>query len=143
MKIIIYGANEIGCIIAAEFFEDHDIIIIDQEKNRTDAFNKLDIGFVAGNGTCLPTLKDAQIEDADVFIACTDNDEANIVACITAKKISDVKTVCFISKEEYHTSMGCKKGSEYFCDLDLDFIIWPEELLMQEIFRIGWNEKTG
>ena len=136
MKIIIYGANEIGCIIAAEFFEDHDIIMIDQEKNRTDAFNKLDIGFVAGNGTCLPTLKEAQIEDADVFIACTDYDEANIVACLTAKKISDVKTICFISKEEYHTSIGCKKGSEYFCDLDIDYIIWPEELLMQEIFRI-------
>ena len=42
MKIIIYGANEIGCIIAAEFFEDHDIIIIDQEKNRTDAFTTPD-----------------------------------------------------------------------------------------------------
>ena len=136
MKIIIYGANEIGCIIAAEFFEDHDIIMIDQEKNRTDAFNKLDIGFVAGNGSCLPTLKKAQIDDADVFIACTDYDEANIVACLTAKKISDVKTICFISKEEYHTSIGCKKDAEYFCDLDLDYIIWPEELLMQEIFRI-------
>ncbi len=136
MKIIIYGANEIGCNIAAELFEDHDIIIIDKEQNRTDAFNKLDIGYVSGNGTCITALKEAQIEDADIFIACTDYDEANIVACLTAKKISDVKTICFISKEEYHTSMSCKKDSESFCDLNLDYIIWPEELLMQEIFRI-------
>ena len=27
------------------FFEDHDITIIDKEENRTDEFNKLDISF--------------------------------------------------------------------------------------------------
>ena len=42
MKIIIYGATEIGCLLATEFFEDHDITIIDKEENRTDEFNKLD-----------------------------------------------------------------------------------------------------
>lgn len=33
MKIIIYGATEIGCLLATEFFEDHDITIIDKEEN--------------------------------------------------------------------------------------------------------------
>ena len=28
MKIIIYGANEVGSLIATEFFEDHDITVI-------------------------------------------------------------------------------------------------------------------
>ena len=49
MKIIIFGATEIGCLLATEFFEDHDITIIDKEENKTDEFNKLDISFVGGN----------------------------------------------------------------------------------------------
>ena len=32
MKIVIYGATEIGCLLATEFFEDHDITIIDKEE---------------------------------------------------------------------------------------------------------------
>ena len=48
MKIIIYGATEVGCLLATEFFEDHDITIIDKEENRTEEFNQLDISFVQG-----------------------------------------------------------------------------------------------
>lgn len=136
MRIVIYGAGEIGCMIATEFFEDHDVTIIDNEENRTEAFNRLDIGFVAGNASSIPVLKEAQIDDADIFIACTDYDEANIVACLTAKRISGIRTICFVSKEEYHSSVGLRQDSEYPCDLYLDYIIWPEELLTQEIFRI-------
>ena len=68
MRIIIYGAGEIGCMIATEFFEDHDITIIDSEENRTETFNRLDIGFVSGNASSIPVLKEAQIDDADFFI---------------------------------------------------------------------------
>ena len=59
MKIIVYGATELGCLIATEFFEDHDVIIIDKEENITKDFNKLDIGFVQGNASDIETLKKA------------------------------------------------------------------------------------
>ena len=41
MKIIIYGATDMGCLLATEFFEDHDITVIDKEENRTEEFDKL------------------------------------------------------------------------------------------------------
>lgn len=127
MKIIIFGATEIGCLLATEFFEDHDITIIDKEENRSDEFKKLDISFVQGNATDINVLNHADIKNADVFIACTALDEANIVACLAAKNSCGLKTICFVSKEEYRNSM-----SEYF----IDYVIWPEELLTQDIFRI-------
>src|SRR5574344_1597731 len=137
MKIVIYGANEIGCLIATEFFEDHDITVIDKEENRTDAFDKLDISFVQGNGSNIEVLNTVQIKNADIFISCTDMDEANIVACLTAKKMNnEIKTVCFIEKKEYIESLDSLKISEYNFDLLIDYIIWPEKLLTQEIFRI-------
>ena len=136
MKIIIYGATEIGCLLATEFFEDHDITIIDKEENRTDECNKLDISFVHGNASNIDVLKNADILDADIFIACTAVDEANIVACLTAKKISGIRTICFVSKEEYKKTLSFSKGGEHFCDFFIDYIIWPEELLTQDIFRV-------
>ncbi len=133
MKIVVFGASEMGCLIATEFFEDHDITIIDKEENKTDALNKLDISFVPGNGSNINTLKAANIEDADVFIACTSFDEANIVSCLTVSRLSRAKTVCFVSKPEYIESLNLVKNTQYEM---IDVVIWPEELLTQEIFRI-------
>ncbi|MBR6127382.1 Trk system potassium transporter TrkA [bacterium] len=136
MKIIIFGANEIGSMIASEFYTDNDITVIDEEKNKADAFNKLDVGFVGGNASSIDVLRQAGIKDADVFIACNDSDELNIVACLTAKRLSNVKTLCFVRKEEYRSSLGIAKDAEYNGDFYIDNVIWPEELLTQEIFRI-------
>lgn len=136
MKIIIFGATEVGCLLATEFFEDHDITIIDKDENKTDEFNKLDISFVEGNVCDLGVLKKADIQNADVFIACTGIDEANIVACLTAKKSSGIRTICFVSKEEYKNTLCFEKNNLNCGDFFIDYIIWPEELLTQDIFRI-------
>lgn len=136
MNIVIFGATELGCLIATEFFEDHDITIIDKEENITNNFSKLDIGFVAGNASNTDVLKKANIHDANLFLACSDIDEVNIVACLTAKRMSGVKTVCFVGKEEYKTSLGLTKDSDFTSDLYIDDVVWAEELLTQDIFRI-------
>lgn len=133
MKIVVFGASEIGCLVATEFFEDHDVTIIDSEENKTEALNKLDISYITGNGSNINTLKAACIEDADVFIACTNFDEANIVSCLTVSRLSRAKTVCFVSKPEYIESLKLVKNTQYEM---IDYVVWPEELLTQEIFRI-------
>lgn len=136
MNIVIYGATDIGCLLATEFFEDHDITVIDKEENRTDEFDKLDISFVHGNASDMNILKAADIMNADVFIACTPLDEANIVACLTVKKMSGIRTICFVSKEEYQNAMMLNKSEDYLGDFFIDYVIWPEALLTQELFRI-------
>ena len=44
MKIVIYGANEMGVAVATEFFEDHDVIVLDPEQKKLEPFSKLDVG---------------------------------------------------------------------------------------------------
>lgn len=136
MKIVIYGATEVGCLLATEFFEDHDITVIDKVENRTEEFDKLDISFVQGNATDINVLKSADIINSDVFIACTPLDEANIVACLSAKKVSGIRTICFVSKAEYQNTMELDKSNDYLGDFFIDYVIWPEALLTQELFRI-------
>ncbi len=136
MKIVIFGATEVGCLLATEFFEDHDVTIIDNDENRKEEFSRLDISFVQGNACDMKALKQADINNADIFIACTPLDEANIVACLAAKKISGIRTICFVTKEEYKNTLYFEKNSGLNSDFFIDYIIWPEELLTQEIFRI-------
>lgn len=136
LKIVIYGANNKGCLIATSLFEDHDVVIIDQPENITDDFLKLDIEVVKGNAADIKILKESHLDECDVFIACTDSDEANIVACIMMKSVSQARTVCFISKEEYYDSLNAVKNSNFNRDVFADYVIRPEELLTQELFRI-------
>ena len=137
MKIVIYGANELACLIATRLFEHHDIIVIDNESNEvSDSFEKLDLEYIKGSGSNISVLESIGIKDADIFIACTDNDEANIVACITVNNMAKLKTVCFVSKQENVDSLSLVRGSKYQNELMIDYVLWPEELMTQEIFRI-------
>ncbi len=137
MKIVIYGATEIGCLLATEFFEDYDITVIDKEENRTEEFDKLDISFIKGSATDPSVLKSADIVNSDVFIACTLSDESNIVACLASKKINkNIRTISFVSRSEYSESIYEEKTSGDWDDFFINYIIWPEALLTQELFRI-------
>ncbi|MBQ2611381.1 Trk system potassium transporter TrkA [bacterium] len=136
MKIVIYGTTEIGCLLATEFFEEHDITVIDKDENRKNEFNNLDISFIQGNGANIEILKAADIQGADVFIACTALDEANIVACLTAKNLSGIRTICFVNNKEYKNTLSFARGDNDTKEFFIDYIIYPEELLTQELFRI-------
>ena len=136
MKIVIYGATEFGYLIAKEFYQQHDVTVIDKDPANTDDFDKLDISFINGVAVDIEVLKQANIKTADIFIACTPNDEANIVACTVVKKLSKVKTICFVTKEEYKNIFAVLKESDVAISSSIDSVIWPEELLTEEIFRI-------
>lgn len=137
MRIIIYGANEMASSVAAELFEDHDVIIIDPCRKNLDAFSRLDIGTVCADVLNIKILKDAGVEGADAFIALTNDDETNIIACLTAKQISCAQTICFVSKKESMESINSLKD-EYKSSYAqcIENVIWPQRLLAQEIFKI-------
>ena len=136
MKIVIYGANEIACLIATRLFEDHDIVIIDNETGNSEIFEKLDLEYIQGSASNISVLEAIGIKDADIFIACTENDEANIVACLTVTNMTKLKTVCFVSKKDNVDSLSLVRGSKYQKELMIDYVLWPEELMTQELFRI-------
>ena len=137
MKIIIYGANEMGSIIAAEFFEDHDIIVIDPDSKSLEKFNNLDLTTICADASNMNILREADIKNCDVFIACTGIDEGNIVACLIAKQLSCAATVCFVSKKECRDSLRViREEHRENHPLYIDNVIWPERLLTHEILRI-------
>ncbi len=134
MEILIYGSSDIGHMVAMRLCQEHNVTLIDALERPTEKFANLDISFISGSGSDVTVLEQANVASLDLFIACSDLDEANVVACWTIKKIVDLETICFVhSKELYKNLNGTDK---YFSRYDIDAVIWPQHLLTQDIFRI-------
>lgn len=134
MKIIIAGCGKIGVAAIENLVnEGHDVIAID---NRIEVVEEIrdiyDIMCVCSNGVDFNTLKEAGVEDADMFIAVTGSDELNMLSCIIAKKLGAKHTVARVRNPEYNDkSLGFIKQQ-----IELSLILNPEFLIAQEIFNI-------
>ncbi len=134
MEILIYGATEIGLMVATRLCQDHNITLIDAVDRLPDKFSNLDIGFINGSGADVIALEQGGVADLELFIACSDLDEANIVACLTVKKIADPRSICFVHSQELYRNL--KFIDKYRSRYDIDVVIWPQRLLTLDIFRI-------
>ncbi len=131
MKIIIAGAGEVGFHLSKLLsYESHEIILIDKDKDRLlYADSKLDIKTLQQDATSIQALKDANIENSDLFIAVTSSETTNITACVISKKLGAKKTIARISNSEFTD----KKKSIDFSELGIDELISTEELATSEI----------
>ena len=131
MKIIIAGAGEVGFHLSKLLsYESHEIILIDKEKDRlVYADTRLDIKTILEDATSISALKDANIENTDLFIAVTSSETTNITACVISKKLGAKKTIARISNSE----LSDNKEEIDFVDLGIDELISTEELATNEI----------
>ncbi len=136
MNILLYGATELGYMLAQRLYLEHSITLIDNLKKLPDRFNNLDLRFIAGTGADIDALEQADVSDCNLFVACSILDEANIVACWTVKKIVDIETICFVHTMEFYRNLVSAKQKHYHTRYDIDTVIWPELLMTQDIFRI-------
>lgn len=124
MRIVVVGAGEVGSSIAASLADSHDVIVIDLDDERVDSLTfSYDVLAIQGDGTSLKTLTDADIARADLFVASTDNDEANIVACSTVKTVSDAFTIARVRKidllETWRNATDTVFGVDFMVSTDL------------------------
>ena len=132
MKIIIVGAGEVGFHCAQKLSEEgQDVVVIDKDplqiKRITD---NLDVQAVTGSGTSPETLKSAGIVGADMLVAATDSDEANLIACLLARNLNRyILKVARVRNREYLDE------KELFGEslLGVDQIINPESAMVETI----------
>ena len=87
MKVIIIGAGKVGSQLVETLLNDkHDVTVIDISQEIIDNFtDNFDVLAIKGNGVSSSLLREVDCGKADLLIAVTDRDEANIVSSITAK----------------------------------------------------------
>ena len=90
MKIVIVGAGEVGFHIASHLsLENKDVVVVDKNADAIRRVSEnLDVQVVQGSGSSPVVLEEAGICQAEVILAVTDSDEANLVACLVADMLS-------------------------------------------------------
>lgn len=135
MKIIILGAGQVGKSLAQNLAsEANDVTLVDVNRRLlADLQDRLDLRTVAGNATHPPVLMQAGADDADMIIAVTNSDEANMVACQVAytlfhtpTKIARIRALEYLSYPQLFSPDA----------IPVDVLISPEQLVTQYIKRL-------
>lgn len=104
MNIIIAGGGKVGISLARQLTaEGHDITLIDSNNRVLEESKKrMDILSIHGNCASMSTLLQAGIQDAQLLIAATSEDEVNLLCCTTAHGINpQIHTIARIRNPEY------------------------------------------
>lgn len=133
MRIIIAGCGKVGYTLAQQLGEEgHDVTLIDTDGDKLEAtLGQLDVQGVEGNGTSFRVQKEAGIEESDLLIAVTDQDEVNLLSCLIAKKAGGCHTIARVRNPEYYKEIQYIKE-----ELGLSMAINPELACAMEILRL-------
>jgi trk system potassium uptake protein TrkA len=103
MKIVIAGAGSVGFHLVRELgAEGHNIALIDVDSERLEHVrDRIDVLTVAGTATSRKALESAGTNDADMFIAVSDKDEVNILACAAAHAMGVKRTLARVRNPDF------------------------------------------
>ncbi len=103
MNIVIAGAGAVGFHLAKELgAEGHSISIIDLDPDKLDRLrDRLDVLTVAGTTTKRSVLEQAGTPDADLFVAVSDQDEVNMLACAAASTLGVRRTLARVRSSDF------------------------------------------
>jgi len=134
MRIIIAGLGDVGYHLAKQLSnEAHDIIAIDLDQDRLSYLDSMtDILTIRGSSTSIKILKEAKVEKADLLVAVTSSENANLTTCIIGKKLGAKKTVARVGNGEFLDV----DSTINFTELGVDFMIYPEELAALETVNL-------
>jgi trk system potassium uptake protein len=120
MKIIVLGAGHVGRTLVDALHTQHQLTVVDTDARRlASVAERYDVRTVQGDGTTRRVVRKAGCEDADLLMACSSREEANLVCAILVKRLSDAKTVVRTTSMELLEAW--REG-----EMDVDFMISPE-----------------
>ena len=134
MRVVIVGAGEVGYhVIGALYREGVDIVAVDNDDGVLEQLRQeFNLTTIQGNAIDPSIFEQAKAADADLFIAVTNYDETNIIACMMAseagvqKKIARVKTIDFRQQASFSDSKS----------LGIDLIINPYEVAAEHLANV-------
>ena len=133
-KIVVVGAGTTGFQLTRQLVsEGQEVTLVERNPDIAKyAINHLDCMVLTGNGNDLRLLRQAGIQIAEFFIALTDSDELNMIACgLASREFSIPFKIARVRNQQYHTRLPIFDGSM----LDIDYIVNPEIEASQAIVQ--------
>ena len=134
MNILIIGAGEVGFQLTRRLSaEKHNITILEKDPAKAHrAEEQLDALVLTGSGSSYEDLKRAKIEETDIFVAMSNVDEVNLLACRYAQKLNIPHKIARVRNPEYIESDFIFSQQE----MGIDLLIHPEKETADAIIRL-------
>jgi len=134
LKIVIAGAGEVGYHLIENLCKENlDIFVID---TNAAVLNKLksqyNINTDHGNIIDSKYIKKSHLKNTDLFLAITNSDETNMIACKSAKEAGAKKTIARIRQ----VNLDSTKNHFSLESLGIDWVINPVALVADELFKL-------
>lgn len=129
MRIIIVGAGAVGSYLAERLSSGgEDVVVIEDDERRAQELQEsIDALVLHGNGASTALLEKAGVEKADLLIAVSDSDGANVLACFTASELGAKTTIARIEDPEI------REGTDR---LGVDVVFDPSATAAEELAAI-------
>lgn len=86
MRVVIAGAGSVGRSIALELLQSgHQVLLIDKDADDVQASRVPEASWLLADACELSSLEEARLEEADVVVAATGDDKANLVVSLLSK----------------------------------------------------------
>jgi len=140
MRILIVGSGQVGYFLCDRLScEGHEVTLVDRDEETVErAQDRLNVLGIVGNGASAEILEQAGIKDADIFIAVTNMDEVNILACLLAREYRVGVLVARTKNIEY-TSHKAVLSKE---KLGIDLLINPDDAVAEELSKLACDSKA-
>ena len=133
MNIIIIGAGKTGEeLIHSLLAEEHDIAVIDPLYSVIEnILETYDVMGICGSGVVTATLEEADAPNADLVIACTAQDEINVLSCMIAKRLGAKSCIARVRNPELNVQTQFMRQ-----ELGIDTMMNPDYYAAYAISRI-------
>jgi len=103
VRVTIVGAGAVGFNLASTLSgEGHDVSVVElRPEPLAKVRDRLDVSAVEGSGTNAATLLEAGVKEADLFIAVTEVDEVNMVACALAHALGPGRRIARVRNRDF------------------------------------------
>ena len=103
-RVMLAGGGKVGLRLARQIQGAYQVKIIEPQRERCDYLATQlpsDILVLHGDSTDEDLLADENVQDMDLFIALTSDDEDNIMACLLAKRLGARRVLAVINRRAY------------------------------------------
>jgi trk system potassium uptake protein len=109
VRVVIIGAGDVGQQMARILcVEGNDVVVVDMDALLLERLHdSQDLMTVCGDGSKVRTLRQAEVDQADLVLAVTSLSAVNILACILAKRFGVERTIARVrSGDHFDESEG-------------------------------------
>lgn len=131
MRVLVIGGGEVGQNVARTLSaERHDVTLVDHDAERVEGLQaELDALVLAGNGASPRFLREVSAGQADLLVAVTQSDEANVIAALAGHQLGARRTVARVRDPDYFGPEESFARDE----LGIDFLINPERATAEDL----------